>query len=198
MRSQRWDTIELFVLRPGMVVSNGLFTAVLDFGNNFPGADRWLEIKVGTNTLVPRQKLTPAPYAITAGSVVKAADCSAGHFIRNTVYFTSTGNPHLRRLHWNRRIPHSVSTPHNSLFGTVPDARLSANISAAPIKSGSSTAMPERRTISSERLTTPLSTFGSTTSASCVTAWPPTRKAPSTNAPNVIGRILRSIPLPTR
>ena len=59
-----------------VAVSNGLFTVTLDFGNQFPGANRWLEIAVRTNgaasffTLNPRQALTPAPYAITAGSVV--------------------------------------------------------------------------------------------------------------------------------
>ncbi|MFO1488773.1 MAG: tail fiber domain-containing protein [Verrucomicrobiota bacterium] len=57
-------------------VSNGLFTVSLDFGNQFPGANRWLEIAVRTNgngafaTLVPRQPLTPTPYAITAGTVL--------------------------------------------------------------------------------------------------------------------------------
>ena len=57
-------------------VSNGLFTVTLDFGNQFPGANRWLEIAVRTNgaanffTLNPRQALTPAPYAITAGNVI--------------------------------------------------------------------------------------------------------------------------------
>ena len=56
-------------------VTNGLFTVTLDFGTNFPGADRWLEIGVRTNggeafsTLSPRQKITPTPYAITAGAV---------------------------------------------------------------------------------------------------------------------------------
>ena len=59
-------------------VSNGLFTVMLDFGNQFPGTGRWLEIGVRTNgngsftTLSPRQPLTPTPYAIraaTAGSV---------------------------------------------------------------------------------------------------------------------------------
>src|SRR3974377_2184614 len=30
-------------------VSNGLFTVMLDFGNQFPGAPRWLEIGVRTN-----------------------------------------------------------------------------------------------------------------------------------------------------
>jgi len=56
------------------VVSNGLFTVTLDFGNQFPGADRWLEIGVRTNgggafaTLSPRQQLTPTPYAIRAAN----------------------------------------------------------------------------------------------------------------------------------
>jgi trimeric autotransporter adhesin len=62
-------------------VSNGLFTVTLDFGNQFPGADRWLEIGVRTNggtftTLSPRQKLTPTPYAITAENVTPGAGLS--------------------------------------------------------------------------------------------------------------------------
>ncbi len=59
-------------------VSNGLFTVTLDFGNQFPSADRWLEIGVITNgggafaTLMPRQQITATPYALraaTAGTV---------------------------------------------------------------------------------------------------------------------------------
>ncbi|MCC6821933.1 MAG: VCBS repeat-containing protein, partial [Verrucomicrobia subdivision 3 bacterium] len=63
-------------------VSNGLFTLTLDFGNQFPGADRWLEIGVVTNgggtftTLAPRQPLTAAPYAIMAGNVSGAVAAS--------------------------------------------------------------------------------------------------------------------------
>jgi Chaperone of endosialidase len=56
-------------------LSNGLFTVTLDFGNQFPGAARWLEIAVRTNglttftNLAPRQLLTPTPYAVFASSV---------------------------------------------------------------------------------------------------------------------------------
>ncbi|HTQ49612.1 MAG TPA: hypothetical protein VMJ12_02795 [Candidatus Acidoferrales bacterium] len=56
-------------------VSNGLFAVTLDFGSQFPGASRWLEIATRTNgvagfvTLSPRQKLTPTPYAITASNL---------------------------------------------------------------------------------------------------------------------------------
>jgi hypothetical protein len=55
-------------------VTNGLFVLPLDFGANFPGDDRWLQLEVRTvvgpfTTLSPRQRLTAAPYAITAGNL---------------------------------------------------------------------------------------------------------------------------------
>src|SRR6267142_5071575 len=55
-------------------VSNGLFTVALDFGNQFNGNPRWLEIGVRTNggsafiTLVLCQPLTLTLYAIVVGS----------------------------------------------------------------------------------------------------------------------------------
>src|SRR5713101_4896501 len=39
----------LSLQRPATSVSNGLFTVSLDYGANFPGAARWLEIAVTTN-----------------------------------------------------------------------------------------------------------------------------------------------------
>ena len=57
-----------------VAVTNGLFVLPLDFGANFPGTDRWLQLEVRTvlgpfTALTPRQKITATPYAITAGSV---------------------------------------------------------------------------------------------------------------------------------
>ncbi len=88
-------------------VSNGLFTVALDFGNQFPGADRWLEIAVRTNgggdftTLISRQPLTPTPYAIHAGSVnaggivglLPSGGLGGGY--ANPVQFTDPGNQFL-------------------------------------------------------------------------------------------------------
>jgi hypothetical protein len=56
-----------------VTVSNGLFTVPLDFGNEFDGNARWLEIAVqknggGFTTLAPRQPVTPAPYSIYANT----------------------------------------------------------------------------------------------------------------------------------
>lgn len=55
--------------RSNVTVSAGLFTVTLDFGAQFPGAARYLEIAVrpagggAYTTLAPRQALTSAPYA---------------------------------------------------------------------------------------------------------------------------------------
>jgi hypothetical protein len=77
-------------------VSNGLFTATLDFGNQFPGADRWLEIGVRTNggggfvTLSPRQQITATPYAMRAAGANFAATVS-GMIINTNLSSTAFG-----------------------------------------------------------------------------------------------------------
>jgi hypothetical protein len=77
-------------------VSNGLFLVGLDFGNQFPGANRWLEIAVTTNsvasfvTLIPRQQIPATPYAITAGNVM-AGGIPAGLYT-NAVIFNNANN----------------------------------------------------------------------------------------------------------
>ena len=88
-------TLGVVTNRP-VAVSNGLFTVTLDFGSGvFTGAARWLEIGVRTNgssgfytTLAPRQQVTPAPYAITAG------DVTSGNIARLNVsnYFAGPNN----------------------------------------------------------------------------------------------------------
>jgi len=47
-------------------VQNGLFTVELNFGTVWTGGNRYLEIQVGSTTLSPRVKITPAPYAAFA------------------------------------------------------------------------------------------------------------------------------------
>jgi hypothetical protein len=88
--------VSLLVTNSPVSVSNGLFTVTLDFGANFPGADRWLEIAVRTNgsgtfsLLAPRQQLTPAPYAIFAASV-STNGLAAGAY-GNAVTFNNAAN----------------------------------------------------------------------------------------------------------
>ncbi len=70
------------VTNNAVVVTNGLFTTMVDFGPGvFTGGSNWLQIGVATNgasafiALMPRQQLTPTPYAIYAESA-NAADLS--------------------------------------------------------------------------------------------------------------------------
>jgi hypothetical protein len=78
-------------------VTNGLFTATLDFGSApfADGAALWLQLSVRTNvalsftTLTPRQSLMPTPYAITAGSL----SGSANQTFNGTVNFSPAAGP---------------------------------------------------------------------------------------------------------
>jgi microcystin-dependent protein len=84
------------VTNSAVTVSNGLLTVALDFGPGvFTGTNYWVELGVRTNggagfaALVPRQQLTPTPYALyapqasnalfaaQAGSAVQATSLSA-------------------------------------------------------------------------------------------------------------------------
>jgi formylglycine-generating enzyme required for sulfatase activity len=71
---------------PDVTVTNGLFTASLNFGSVFTGNATWLAIGVRTNgganfvALNPLQELTPAPYALyapNAGTAVSAQSATA-------------------------------------------------------------------------------------------------------------------------
>lgn len=63
------------ITNSAILVSNGLFTTMIDFGPGvFSGNNYWLDIAVCTNggepftELMPRQPITPTPYAIMAGN----------------------------------------------------------------------------------------------------------------------------------
>jgi len=79
--------IQMAAANPASVfvpVTNGLFTAALDFGATpfSAGSALWLQLTVRTNvadafsTLTPRQALTPTPYAMIAGGLLKGASQS--------------------------------------------------------------------------------------------------------------------------
>ena len=82
--TQQGPTLQIL----NVAVSNGVFTVTLDFGNQFPGADRFLDIGTRTSAsapgaftpLTPRQKITGTPYStrsINAGTAdALSAACS--------------------------------------------------------------------------------------------------------------------------
>ena len=69
--------------RPNALVSNGVFTVQIDFGPQFDGSDRWLQVDVrpagGTTftALLPRQRITSAPYNIRSVAAASADALSA-------------------------------------------------------------------------------------------------------------------------
>ena len=82
----------------GVMITNGLFTVLVDFGAGvFTGSNYWLQIGVETNgvgsftPLMPRQQLTPVPYAVYAENSggVNDASISASQF--NTLGAPASG-----------------------------------------------------------------------------------------------------------
>jgi hypothetical protein len=83
--------------RNSVAVTNGIFSVNLDFGASFPGAIRFLEIRVrqagggALNTLTPRQSVKSAPYSvksITATDAEQLGGISANQYVL-------TGDPRL-------------------------------------------------------------------------------------------------------
>lgn len=80
----------------GVAVSNGIFSVSLDFGNQFPGTGRFLEIRVqpsgstGFTTLTPRQPVTSSPYSVktltadTAVNTQQLGGVPAGQYLQTT------------------------------------------------------------------------------------------------------------------
>ncbi len=68
--------------RSNVVVADGIFTVKLDFGNSFPGANRYLEVRVrptgqpGITILSPRQLLNSSPYAVRSLSADVATNAT--------------------------------------------------------------------------------------------------------------------------
>jgi hypothetical protein len=124
---------------PGTMITNGLFTATLDFGNVFNGSSYWLELGVRTNgavlfqTLLPRQEVTPTPYAIAAENVLGLVPASqlSGALPAGLLTGTYSDPLNLNNVGNNFDGNGSGLTALNASqlsSGTVPDARLSANV----------------------------------------------------------------------
>jgi hypothetical protein len=118
------------------LLSNGLFTVTLDFGvGSFTGQNLWLEIAARTNggssgfaTLSPRQRVTPVPYSIGASSLLAPL---TGSLLQGTYPGILTLNNAANQLSGSFTGNGAGVTNLNAsqlLRGTVPDARLSANV----------------------------------------------------------------------
>ena len=126
-------------------LNNGLFTVTLDFGNQFPGTDRWLEIGVRTNggasfsALSPRQRLTAMPYtvrALNAGTADSAASVAAANIAG--VLSPAQLPPNVLTNNQSTAVTLTGTFSGNgsgltnlnatNLFGAIADQRLSSNV----------------------------------------------------------------------
>lgn len=73
--------------RSNVSIAQGIFAVELDFGNQFQGADRFLEIRVRPSgggvfvTLVPRQLITSAPHAIRSLDAAQLGGVAANQYV---------------------------------------------------------------------------------------------------------------------
>ena len=123
-----------------LAVSNGLFIVTLDFTNGaFPGADRWLEMGVRSNgvavftALTPRQRITPAPYAITASNLTGVVPFGQITGTLPTAQLSGTYGSALTLNNAANSFTGNGSSlsnlnAANLSSGTLSDARLSANV----------------------------------------------------------------------
>jgi len=126
----------------GVVVSNGLFTTLLDFGNIFGSTNYWLDISVRSNgtaalftPVSPRQAVTAAPYAVyaltTAGAKVYATFRT--HANENSVtnslgaYAVAYGQPILFNQNNGIDIPSPSPVEGGITFSNVPDPSYPSN-----------------------------------------------------------------------
>jgi N-acetylneuraminic acid mutarotase len=125
-----------------LIVSNGLFTVTLDPGPGvFTGPDRWLEVSVATNgvstfnVLSPRQKLTPTPYAITAGSVT--GPINGGLITSGSITATQLGSGAVT----SAKLATGAVTATQLASGAVTSAKLAAGaVTSASLAAGAVTA----------------------------------------------------------
>lgn len=84
--------------RTSVPVTNGAFAVQLDFGESFPGADRFLEIRVrtagpgGYTLLTPRQKITSSPYSIKSVTAETASNALQLGGLAASTYLQTNGN----------------------------------------------------------------------------------------------------------
>jgi hypothetical protein len=120
----------LTLTRLSVPVAGGVFSVKLDFGSNFPGANRFLEIRVkqtgggGFTLLTPRQSVSSAPYAVQSLNATNAINATTAVTATNATNATTATNA----TQLNGQGPSFYQNAANLNSGTLADARLSSNV----------------------------------------------------------------------
>ena len=122
--------------RNGVAVTGGIFTVSLDFGDQFPGAGRFLEIRLrlaggGPFTLLtPRHQVNSAPYTIKSLNAENAVNAATASNALNlggvpAAQFVLTGDPRMSDA--RNPLPNSASYIQNQ--NAAPQAASNFNVS---------------------------------------------------------------------
>jgi hypothetical protein len=129
--------------RSAVAVTNGIFGVQLDFGDQFPGAARYLEIRVrqtggaSFTELTPRQSVSNIPYAVKSLSADSSANAlQLGGVAANQYVTTATGGANFIL---NSASPQATSNFNISGNGTVGGTVSANTVSTATISSPGST-----------------------------------------------------------
>jgi hypothetical protein len=119
-------------------VTNGLFVLPLDFGLNFPGAARWIQLEVRTtigpfSSLTPRQAITATPYATTAKNLSGTLPAGQLNGTLNSASLAGTYGAVLNFTNAANRFAGNGADltaldASQLTSGTVPDVRLAVNV----------------------------------------------------------------------
>jgi hypothetical protein len=129
--------------RLNVAVANGIFSVKLDFGANFNGSARFLEVgarRSGTqdtfSILTPRQSFTSTPYAIQSLNAANAAQLGgvdSGQFVLTTdPRMTNDRNPLAGSANY---IQNSATRQANSTFNISGNGTLGGTLSANAVNS---------------------------------------------------------------
>lgn len=84
--------------RTSVAVTNGVFAVSLDFGSQFPGANRFLEIRVRTTgggaftPLAPRQPVTSSPYSLRSADAGSLGGVPAASYVVSGASIITSGS----------------------------------------------------------------------------------------------------------
>ncbi|HUR97177.1 MAG TPA: hypothetical protein VMZ26_03810 [Pyrinomonadaceae bacterium] len=84
------SAVGLGVIVNNVAVTNGSVSVLVNFGNQFPGADRWLEIRVrpagqgSFTTLAPRQFVSSSPYSVKSLNTELLGGVQASQYVLTT------------------------------------------------------------------------------------------------------------------
>jgi len=135
-------------------VSNGLFTATLDFGAAaFPGAERWLQLETSTNgaaacvPLSPRQRITSAPYALHASDANLAATATTADGVSTGAATANSATTATSAANFTGALAGNVTGTQSATVVASVGGQTAANVASGTVAANAATSANTASTI---------------------------------------------------